>query len=1056
MSLIQTKTYFNPLTVPNCALWLDGSDPFGTGKIPPNRSTISSWTDKSSNAVAFSTSGAPTFSTGVYNNNGLIVFNGSTMLVNSSFTYALQTRTLFVVAQQTAYNNNNCGILSFARGTCNDATLANTISYNTGYFGGSAFQIVSQFPGLFFNYTGFKGLTPLNVYSDTNIGQQETAFINGSQQYQISYPTVGGTSLGLTIGCRVNDPARFLFGYIAEVVVYNYTLSITQRQQVEGYLAQKWGLRSRLPDGHFGTRITYYNVSKTANMYFTNYEVGHVGANVPSIYFSKKSYIYTSSNFYPTLFGTGLLLWLDAFDPTTIVTSGNYVTSWQDKSGFSNNAIAPPLTGPSYTPWTNDSQKASVYFNGTSYMQINNNFMNTLNGTVFAVFQAPTAAANPSQTIIQDQGAWGMSDFQLQPSQFVVSTFQSSIVTPFATPVTSFAITSIEIIKQQSTINTYLNGSLSQTAKFSSFYSTGDSLDLPNLGRYTSSGIETQVSRFTGDLQEIIVYNSTLTSNMRQAVEGYLAWKWFLQTKLPTSHPYYIAAPTCNAAYATAPGITSATIAALPNLLVWFDTSVSLAAYANGSSVASMPAVFTMAGCNIFSLDGTPTVTTAVQNNYPVLTFNGYSGQSAIMQPTGYNSGAAFTIIFLYRQTGGLNQRFAQCSGGNNYFFGYWAGYKNTWYMDGWITNSSGPAGDTLWDINVFQSDAAGNGIFRNNGSNVSLTATNTNGIKGMGFNTTGTNVYEPSNAQLAEMYIFNTNIPSSNYILIEGYLAWKWGLQSRLNPSHAYASVNPVSYVYPIIMPSAVALSAPTVFTYTGANQTYIVPNNVGTLLVVLWGAGGGCTINTTTRGGAGACLQGYLPVIKGESLTIIVGQGGMNSQTSTASPYGGGGAPGGGVSGWSSSGGGRSAIRRGATDLVTVGAGGGGRQGSIYGGAGGITTGGAGTGTATAGTQTSGGGGANAGSLNAGGAGGQDNSAGGGSGFYGGGGGGQDNNGGGGSSLFSNLVSYTGYVSSDGATAPNNTSPYYVSGVANGGASTSLSASIGGNGLVVILYLL
>ena len=85
MSLIQTRSYFNPLELSNCALWLDGSDPFGTGKIPPNLSTIARWTDKSPNKVAFSTSGAPTFSTGVYNNNGLIVFNGSTMLVNSSF-----------------------------------------------------------------------------------------------------------------------------------------------------------------------------------------------------------------------------------------------------------------------------------------------------------------------------------------------------------------------------------------------------------------------------------------------------------------------------------------------------------------------------------------------------------------------------------------------------------------------------------------------------------------------------------------------------------------------------------------------------------------------------------------------------------------------------------------------------------------------------------------------------------------------------------------------------------------------------------------------------------
>jgi hypothetical protein len=276
---------------------------------------------------------------------------------------------------------------------------------------------------------------------------------------------------------------------------------------------------------------------------------------------------------------------------------------------------------------------------------------------------------------------------------------------------------------------------------------------------------------------------------MRQIIEGYLASKWFLQNSLPLVHPYYNTVPNCNAAYSFIAGQTAATISAIPNLLVWFDTSVSLALNSNGASVPIMNSVFTMAGCNNFYLQGTPTTTTSVLNGYPVLTFT--SGQNAIMYPTGYTS-VAFTVIFLYRQTGGANNRFAQCGTGNNYLLGYWAGYKNVWYMDGWITNASGPGQDTQWDINVFQSDSAGNCTFRNNGSNVSIITTNGNGIKGMAFNYPN----EPSNSQLAEMYMFTTNIPSSNYILIEGYIAWKWGIQSRLNPSHLYASTNPNAVV--------------------------------------------------------------------------------------------------------------------------------------------------------------------------------------------------------------------------------------------------------------------
>ena len=812
MSLIQTRNYFTPLEIPNCALWLDGSDPFGTGKIPPNRSTIARWTDKSPNAVAFSTSGAPTFSTGVYNNNGLIVFNGSTMLVNSSFNYTLPARTLFVVAQQTFYNNNNCGILSFAAGTSNDALLSNTISYNTGYFGGSAFQIVSQFPGLFFNYTAVKTLTPFGIYSDTNAGQQEYAYVNGQQQYLVTYPTAPGNSIGLTIGCRVNDPARFFFGYIGEVLVYNSVLSITQRQQIEGYLAQKWGIRSELPDEHLGKRVLYYNLAQTANMYFSAYEIGHVGANVASLAFSRKFYVYTSSNFYPTLFGGGLLLWLDGFDPATIITSGNAVTQWRDKSGYSNNAITQSPTAPIWKPWNNDIQNTSITFDGNNYMQINKNFMSTINGSMFAVFRAPTAVPNQPQMVIQNQGAWSMPDFQLQPTQFVVSTAQSSIVSQFASPVTNYSITSIEIIKQQSTINTYFNGTLNQSVKFSSFYSTGDTLDLPNIGRYTSSGIESQDARFVGDLQEIIVYNSTLTTSMRQVIEGYLAWKWFLQSNLPSVHPYYSIGPTCNAAYiGIPPTITQATLTALPNLLTWFDFSRLTGG--SGASVTNFPALYSAPGTS-FSMQGSALVATSVLSNTITptsnTTLNFTTSHSLQMEPRGYNYQNAFTIIALQRIVPGTNRTFMQGDAngsGTGFFLGYYNGGKRQWYKNFWIMGQGGPGGsnpgiDGVWDLDVFVGDSALNYTFRQWGTGYATYSGGGQGYQGISLNV-GYN-WGNSTAQMQELFVFNCNISSNSILQVEGYLAWKYGLQANLSNGHPYKTSNPNGSVNQTILASA------------------------------------------------------------------------------------------------------------------------------------------------------------------------------------------------------------------------------------------------------------
>jgi hypothetical protein len=42
----------------------------------------------------------------------------------------------------------------------------------------------------------------------------------------------------------------------------------------------------------------------------------------------------------------------------------------------------------------------------------------------------------------------------------------------------------------------------------------------------------------TGFIYEIILFNVVLTPSQRQAVEGYLAWKWGLQNNVPTTHPY--------------------------------------------------------------------------------------------------------------------------------------------------------------------------------------------------------------------------------------------------------------------------------------------------------------------------------------------------------------------------------------------------------------------------------------------------------------------------------------------------------------------------------------
>lgn len=262
---------------------------------------------------------------------------------------------------------------------------------------------------------------------------------------------------------------------------------------------------------------------------------------------------------------------------------------------------------------------------------------------------------------------------------------------------------------------------------------------------------------------------------------------------------------------------------------------------------------------------------------------------------------------------------------------------------------------------------------------------------------------------------------------------------------------------------------------TYTGSNQTYEVPQGCENLIVKLWGAGGGQGYSGSEKGGGGAFVQTLIEATPGETLTIIVGEGGKaGDQTST---YGGGG--GAGVSSYlGGSGGGRSAIRRSSTELATAAGGGGGGASSCgnAGGGGGGPNGQTGTGNGTVGSNGAGGGA----TQSAGGSGGSGNTGtgqsgsqyqggraatggstysggGGGGGYYGGGGGGSnggstcnDVRGGGGGGSSYTAGSVTMYEGATWETPGGAGDDDYATGIGKGGGSGSGSA--GGNGLVII----
>lgn len=282
-------------------------------------------------------------------------------------------------------------------------------------------------------------------------------------------------------------------------------------------------------------------------------------------------------------------------------------------------------------------------------------------------------------------------------------------------------------------------------------------------------------------------------------------------------------------------------------------------------------------------------------------------------------------------------------------------------------------------------------------------------------------------------------------------------GVCSASTPSNAGCYANPVT------------------FGFTGSNQTWTVPAGVTSIRVKVWGAGGGGSVQSW--GGAGAFAQGDLAVSQGQTINIMVGQGGDYWAGST---YGGGG---GSSSGPSASGGGRTEVSLGGNRLI--GGGGGGAGGNYYpsyglsnGGVGGYGNGSVGTDSADG---AGGGQGGSQGGAGAGGAGANGGEYGGygsgtdgggftgglggsgGGGYFGGGGGGDDINygGGGGGGGSSAVVGSWGNVSFVNSSNSGD-SDYNPQESCNGsgflktsvGGNMTPNCTRGGHGYVVIRY--
>lgn len=183
-----------------------------------------------------------------------------------------------------------------------------------------------------------------------------------------------------------------------------------------------------------------------------------------------------------------------------------------------------------------------------------------------------------------------------------------------------------------------------------------------------------------------------------------------------------------------------------------------------------------------------PTISSNKLNNLPVLAFT--PSQGLVVSPSftgGYLRQSFFAVS---RQTGGQNRRVFQGSDMDQ-SIGYSSGKKKSLALQG-QSLLDGPDSDTNWDIITFTNDTGNTMTMRWNGTEISYQAdtAGSSSFVNKRMNNIGVNYgtsNETSDCEVAEILFYTSALSSDNIQKVEGYLAWKWGLQANLPVSHPF-----------------------------------------------------------------------------------------------------------------------------------------------------------------------------------------------------------------------------------------------------------------------------
>jgi len=227
-----TKT-FSPSDVSGLAIWLDASDDTtlfdatSGGILPANNGDVHRWEDKSGNGRHFTraTSGRPTRVTSAVNSKDAVRFVGLQHITRTGGTFGAADIVNVFSVSQTADST-----YLFLSGSTSNSTYLDATQSGNGSAPNGGLATVTGFRVNGAATTATRGALLTARGSSTNIlSVLGIAATNANwANFEFNYRHGGGF--------EVSD------GYVCELLIYGSSITTTERDSIESYLATKWGV----------------------------------------------------------------------------------------------------------------------------------------------------------------------------------------------------------------------------------------------------------------------------------------------------------------------------------------------------------------------------------------------------------------------------------------------------------------------------------------------------------------------------------------------------------------------------------------------------------------------------------------------------------------------------------------------------------------------------------------------------------------------------------------------------------------------------------------------